>query len=1326
MAVNCCVLPAAIEGFDGVTAIDTSTATGTYSDGSTQNLTSSAQWTSSNISVATINSSGNALALSTGNAQITATIPGTGILGQSTITVGPAALVSIAVTPASVSIALGTQQQFAAMGTYTDGSTQDLTASVVWSASDTTIATIGSSGEATSKAIGSTTINAASGSISGSTTLTVTQAALVSIAITPAIPSVPLDETQQFTATGTFTDSSTQDITGTVNWSSSNPAVATISMSDPTRGLAQTAAEGTTTIAASSAGISGNTTLTVTTAVITSIAVTPSPLAFAKGTTQQLLATATYSDNSTRDITSTATWSSGDNTVATVGATGLAAAVQVGNTVITAAASGITGSTSVEVTPAVLVSIAVAPSSESIPLGTTQQFSATGTYSDGSTQTLTSSAQWTSSDATVATISMAQATIGLASSAGTGTATITANSGAVAGTATLTVTPAALISIAVTPPSPAITLGQSQQFTETGTYTDSSSKDITTNVTWSTSNALVAIISNQTGSNGLATSSGAGSTVITAAMGSVSATATLSVGVPQLVSITVTPATPIIPLGTNQQFAATGTYTDNSTANLTNSVTWSSSNTSVAPVNNSGMAASLSEGSTTITASLDAISGGTVLTVVAPAITAVQISPSNPSVPLGMTQQFTATAVYNNSSTQDVTSSATWASLTTMVAAISNTGLATSVAQGSTTIQVTYGGLSASTTLTVTAPGLVSIAVTPTSATASAGSYVRFTATGTYTNSSQANISNLVSWSSSGNSVATVDTTGLASTVTPGTVTITAASGAISGTASLTVVTGTGGGSPRFVYTANAGSYTVSGYIIDQGMGALTPVPGSPTSSNYGAISIATDPTGQHVYVGTYYGVTGFSADPVTGQLTAIAGGNPVFGACCSREYVDSLAVDPTGRFAYAANSYYNSNSVSAYVIDAGNGALTATDGSPFAVGNSPTSVVIDPTGKFVYVGNEGDSTISGFGINQQMGALTALTGSPYTVSGGVEGLAMHASGKFLYAGNGGQVQAYTIDATTGALTVVTGSPFNTGGCCINLNGVATEATGRYLFTANSGSGTVSVFSIDGASGTLTAVTGSPFTVGGDPSALTADVSGTFLYVTDTSTDPGTVEAFTIAGTTGALTAVSGSPFAAGVDPDGVATTGAVAASTATLQSVAISPTNPVLSTNVLGTTQQLLLLGTYSDGTVKSLTESATWTSTTTTVATVSSTAGTKGLVTSVGYGTTTITASYGTLTATATLTVQSPALTAITVTPSAYVIASGTAVQFQATGNYADGSTLNLTTTATWSSSNGTIATVSNTAGSQGLATGVAPGVVTITAASGAISGTASLTVQ
>jgi trimeric autotransporter adhesin len=127
------------------------------------------------------------------------------------------------------------------------------------------------------------------------------------------------------------------------------------------------------------------------------------------------------------------------------------------------------------------------------------------------------------------------------------------------------------------------------------------------------------------------------------------------------------------------------------------------------------------------------------------------------------------------------------------------------------------------------------------------------------------------------------------------------------------------------------------------------------------------------------------------------------------------------------------------------------------------------------------------------------------------------------------------------------------------------------------------------------------------------------------------------------------------------------------------------------------------------------------TSVATVSA-----GLATSVNYGTTTITASYGGQTATATLTVQAPTLVSITVSPSVYTIASGTAVQFHATGNYSDNSTLDLTSLVSWSSSDSTVATLSNASGSQGLATAVNPGSTTVTATLNGVSGTASVTVQ
>jgi hypothetical protein len=171
---------------------------------------------------------------------------------------------SIAVTPANPSIAKSVMQQFIATGTYSNKSTKDITSSVTWSSSNTDVATIGSSsGLATAIDVGTTTIQATSESISGSTTLTVTPPVLASIQLTPASPSISRGGTQQFTATGTYSDSSTKDITTSVTWSSSSPCVATISNTAGSNGLATSLTAAATTITASSGSISRSTILTV-------------------------------------------------------------------------------------------------------------------------------------------------------------------------------------------------------------------------------------------------------------------------------------------------------------------------------------------------------------------------------------------------------------------------------------------------------------------------------------------------------------------------------------------------------------------------------------------------------------------------------------------------------------------------------------------------------------------------------------------------------------------------------------------------------------------------------------------------------------------------------------------------------------------------------------------------------------------------------------------------------------------------------------------------------------------------------------------------------
>ena len=211
------------------------------------------------------------------------------------------------------------------------------------------------------------------------------------------------------------------------------------------------------------------------------------------------------------------------------------------------------------------------PADASIADGTTQQFTATGLYTDASTQDLTTEVTWDSSDDEIATVSNADDSKGLATAVGLGTATVSATSGGVTGVTTLTVTDATLVSIEVTPADPSIADGTTQQFTATGLYTDASTQDLTTQVTWASSNEAVATVSNADDSKGLATAAGAGSTTVSAISGGVTGDTTLTVTA-TLVSIDVSPAAPSIANGLTQQFTATGLYSDGSTQDLTTEV----------------------------------------------------------------------------------------------------------------------------------------------------------------------------------------------------------------------------------------------------------------------------------------------------------------------------------------------------------------------------------------------------------------------------------------------------------------------------------------------------------------------------------------------------------------------------------------------------------------------------------------------------------------------------------------------------------------------------------------------------------------------------------
>jgi trimeric autotransporter adhesin len=171
-------------------------------------------------------------------------------------------VVAVSISPSNVTIVPGGTQQFTATGTFGEGGgTGDVTAKTAWRSSDPAIATINSAGLATGVALGTVTISGDCDCYVQKTNLIVSNQAmtLVSIVVTPANPAIGVGQTQQFTATGHYTDGSTTVITSSVTWTSSDTTIATINSS----GVATAAAAGVTTITATSSSISNTSILTV-------------------------------------------------------------------------------------------------------------------------------------------------------------------------------------------------------------------------------------------------------------------------------------------------------------------------------------------------------------------------------------------------------------------------------------------------------------------------------------------------------------------------------------------------------------------------------------------------------------------------------------------------------------------------------------------------------------------------------------------------------------------------------------------------------------------------------------------------------------------------------------------------------------------------------------------------------------------------------------------------------------------------------------------------------------------------------------------------------
>ncbi|MDB4293495.1 Ig-like domain-containing protein, partial [Maribacter sp.] len=514
----------------------------------------------------------------------------------------------------------------------------------------------------------------------GQVTVTISQTAVpvTGISLAPNPLALDVGQTGQLNATVSPGSSTDQ----TLSWSSSNEAVATVD----TNGLVSGISEGPAVISASAndgSGVVGTANINVAplNILVTVIVVSPSPRTITVGE-NLLMSTAIIPANATDQ---SVTWSSSDNSIASVDQSGQVTGNEIGSVTISAVAndaSGTSGIGTVTVTAAdiALTGISLTPPAVSIVESDTQQMGITFIPNNATNQDVT----WSSSDETITTVDTNGLVTAIAEGAATIIATSVANNG-IFGTASITVTPAFIpvTGISVSPPTAAIDVNATSQFTALILPADATDQ----RVNWLSGNTAIATVD----SDGLVTGIAEGSTTIiaiSAQNGTITANATIDVTLPNVpvTGLSVSPASTDLLEGTTLNLIATV-----SPANATNqNLNWITSNSAIATVDGNGVVTALQPGPvsiTTISIANGSITASSAIMVTSSDILVgnIVVDPANFSLDIGGTQSLNLTITPANATNQVVN----WSSSNPAIATVDNTGLVNAIAQGTATISAT-------------------------------------------------------------------------------------------------------------------------------------------------------------------------------------------------------------------------------------------------------------------------------------------------------------------------------------------------------------------------------------------------------------------------------------------------------------------------------------------------------------------------------------------------------------------------------------------------------------------------------------------------------------
>jgi 6-phosphogluconolactonase len=313
---------------------------------------------------------------------------------------------------------------------------------------------------------------------------------------------------------------------------------------------------------------------------------------------------------------------------------------------------------------------------------------------------------------------------------------------------------------------------------------------------------------------------------------------------------------------------------------------------------------------------------------------------------------------------------------------------------------------------------------------------------------------------------------------------------------------GGGGNAGDYMYVGNGNNRFMAGFAVSSS-GALSVLNGSPYNNGVAVISAAIAPGNRFLYAGTTSGIFIYAING-DGSLTVQNGGN-----IAAQDVVPTvLQVDSTGGYLLAAgvSTSFTTQAIGIYQINGTTGLLTAVTGSPLPLYTgrgstptvlTPTAMLITPDNAYVYV------SLASLGVQiLTLGAGGALSAGsapsillPYAASSNPAdyGLASDPGSKFLFVGEFNTGLRVLSIGTSGSLSEVSGSPYSAG---TGPAGVIVDSTGSYVYVANKGSNNISGFALTATSGQLIPISGSPFSSGGQlPIAFVSDNTKQFLAV---------------------------------------------------------------------------------------------------------------------------------------------------------------------------------------------------------------------------------------